>query len=122
MRYRTAFAVAALAACLGFAPAPVYRERPVSDEKMLQGTWRLVSLSRHGDQSPANLVADMKMVIADGRLSYIYSGPEVAPRMFTVDPLAKPKRIDMRNGRGVVLEGIYRLEGDGLTICYRTET
>ncbi len=83
-------------------PAPVKAELD-----KLQGSWRgLISL--HGHELKDQQVRIEKNVITHGEMKLDV----------TLDPAVKPKKIDLVNATDrLVLTGIYKLEGDTLTIA-----
>jgi RNA polymerase sigma-70 factor (ECF subfamily) len=108
---------------MAFAPAPLpkaNRGGPNADLKALQGSWETVSLNLTGakvDRTPGIDVT----VFAGRHVSCVVSGKIATEWTLLLDPAATPKVLDLRNKRGQVLRGIYHLEGDTLTLCYRNE-
>jgi uncharacterized protein (TIGR03067 family) len=115
--------VAILTASLGFAPAPVFRERP--DPKglirQMQGTWELnTSVGPGGRRS--TLVR-----IKDNTWTYVFVTNEVesegTPTEITLGSERDLTTLDlrMRNpdpGVPFVLRGIVKIEGKVLSACY----
>jgi uncharacterized protein (TIGR03067 family) len=104
--------------CLAFAPAPFRRPDRVADPKYelhrLQGEWVRVSL--HIDGKPST--ASTEMSVTGTRMQF----GSVDDRWdISIDPRASPRRIDLvrTNDRKNVFRGIYRLDGDSLTVCAR---
>src|SRR4051812_11604779 len=100
-----------------FAPAPVYRERVKSDEgdlKRMQGTWRGQDL-------------DLDLVVSNGRISAFnynrFMGWHQMEWALVLDETKSPKVIEFKEkGTNGVMRGIYRLEGDTLTLRHLTST
>ena len=103
--------------CLGFAPAPF--PRPIRGElKALQGQWEQI---RYQGRSPG----------LNGPEVFVFRGNHLIHRKRSwrvrIDPSHSPKVLDLKepgtmSGAKVTLQGIYKLEGDTLTFCYRDET
>jgi uncharacterized protein (TIGR03067 family) len=115
---------------VGFAPAPFPRrskaEPEKDDLKKMQGLWHCVRRTLAGNPSSRG---DVTVEIAGSRFRYRVDGRVTTEWQVTLDASKKPKVLDRERvaaaTRGsIVLRGIYRLEGDTLTVCYhqgRTE-
>jgi uncharacterized protein (TIGR03067 family) len=90
----------------------------LAEMKKLEGTWQLVSAVKDGQQTPADVVQKIRVVIKEGKHS-VYFGSEVAVKEipFAVDPTQNPKATIDTLPDGSQIKGIYRLEGDTLTSC-----
>ena len=121
MLRRTTIAVAILVASLGFAPAPVFRERPDPKGllKRLQGTWEL--------KTPSGRVSTLAR-IKDDTWTYIFvtNGVESegSPTEIILDARGNPVKLDLRlrhPGPGdnpIVLGSILEIEGEVLSVCH----
>jgi uncharacterized protein (TIGR03067 family) len=115
----------ATALSLHFAPAPFPKPaRPGAgqdDLKALQGTW--VSVRRTSGGREMKSAGATTVVIAGTNLKYLVGGMVRTEWVITLDTTKNPRILDRTKvggaGQGVVLRGIYRLDGDTLTICYR---
>jgi uncharacterized protein (TIGR03067 family) len=97
---------------LGFAPAPFLPRKPSATEadlKTIQGEWQLAGV-------PRLMEGDGRAVISGGSLTWCDGQREYQRWAFTLNPSA-PRQIDVRIGRRRPYLGIYRLEGDTLTIA-----
>jgi RNA polymerase sigma factor (sigma-70 family) len=98
----------------GPSAAPV----PRSDLERFQGTWWFANLEMNGQAAqPGNT-----RMIFDGGQCQLDAGGNPLPMTFHLDPTKEPKTIDLEYFLGndkVLGRGIYRLEGNRLTICYR---
>jgi uncharacterized protein (TIGR03067 family) len=102
-----------------------------SDEYRIQGTWRVESLMFGGN--PATFAGNLHYTfLADGKLDTTSENDEFAgitpenrkqfkPQItYHLDPTKDPRHIDIveKHDIGLVVRyGIYRLDGDTLTIC-----
>jgi uncharacterized protein (TIGR03067 family) len=135
-----AMAAGALSAC---------RAAPASDRdaRLLQGRWRVVSAKQNGGGLPRHPVTKIFAVIDRDEIRVFLEGTksEQAAK-FTLDPKQDPKHIDFLEIRDSAwaeqphlklfrryrwadgmpvpaegkAEGIYKLAGDTLTLCWRT--
>jgi uncharacterized protein (TIGR03067 family) len=82
------------------------------DELRLQGSWKCIHNELMHVQTPQML----------GRV-HIYFGrrfridTDKGSEEFRIDENSEPKRIDFDDGRSPLIQGIYKLDGDRLTIC-----
>ena len=108
-------------AMLGFAPAPVFREKPNDPDavlRRLQGGWRGVSYSQGGKDIMGG--AAFRMQVEKDTWRFFNGTPSRESNSYTIslDTKANPMRIDWRNG-GTHLKGIFVLSGDKLHYSYR---
>jgi uncharacterized protein (TIGR03067 family) len=120
-----------------------------TDAKLLRGKWRVVSAKQNGADYAKDKVAKMFVVISNDQIRvYIAGARSEQAAKFTIDPKKNPKHIDFTKqtrdrewDRGLLwrklftcwkegdkgpvraehkAEGIYKLEADTLTVCWRT--
>jgi uncharacterized protein (TIGR03067 family) len=89
--------------------------------KALQGTWKAVALEAGGMAFPRNAIPDFTFVIgADGK-STGKMAQSAYDATITVNPGKDPKTIDNLHvsgaQKGKKQYGVYKLEGDRLTVC-----
>lgn len=112
--------------CVGLGSVGHADEKPVDDQKQLQGLWLPTGIEVAGKKLPADAppVKELRILIKGDRLVFNPDHKTQPKRemAFTIDPKASPKAIDLspvdgpRKGK-VFPAGIYVLEGDALTVC-----
>jgi uncharacterized protein (TIGR03067 family) len=116
-----------LAAGLLVAAAAAQDETTKKDLGQIQGTWRLVSRERDGKADPAEAIKGVLVTHEGDKFSFTgsASGSGAMKGTFKLDATKKPKAVDRMPAdgpqKGKTLPGIYRLEGDTLTICVSVE-
>jgi RNA polymerase sigma factor (sigma-70 family) len=92
-----------------------------SDKELLQGTWQIISAEIGGKQADDAELAQMK------EKPFVFKGDKVISKYeseYQLDTTKNPKWIDLvpldgpPNEKGKTFRGVYRIEGDKLTICF----
>jgi uncharacterized protein (TIGR03067 family) len=119
MPRRTLAAVAILAASLGFAPGPVYRERPDELLGKMLGKWEAQKAYAHNNVTPILVVGKDTWAFSCGEVAGVES-PTFPPWRSVLDSRSRPATIDLRtaDGSGIWLRGIVKVEGDTLIFFY----
>lgn len=98
--------------------APPLTKEALKELQSLQGEWVVTELGRAGE---VVAVKDEKEVLQIKNARWIFDGVDKG-EVIALDPKANPKCFDLKSieqGRkGEIDEGIYKLEGDTLTVCY----
>jgi len=97
--------------------------------KLLEGTWKVVSIVQGGKEQPEDTLGET-LSFRGGKLTERgnQGEDEGEPRQFRLDPTCDPKVIDFDEANkdfrdaDEVVEGVYRLDGDTLTICVNWES
>ena len=93
------------------------REIPaLKDIDRFQGTWALISGERHGEPFPDEVVKSVKLTFF-GDILKTHKKNGVTEATFTLHSESNPKGIDL-NMDGSLGLGIYKLEGETLTILH----
>ena len=119
-----------LVGVLAGAAADDPKKRAVAEElKRLEGTWEVVSVVQGGKEQPEGARGEI-MTFRGGKLTE-RKGPEEdesRPLHFRLDPTCDPRLIDFdESGKNFtdpdeVVECVYRLDADTLTICLNWES
>ena len=94
--------------------------KPTKPEtESIQGQWRPVSATRNGNEAPREDLGKSSITFSDD--NFIGFGKRTFQGKFSLDQSTKPKQIDLtfqgENDATQVVKGIYRLQGDKLSLC-----
>jgi uncharacterized protein (TIGR03067 family) len=101
-------------------PADAPADAAKKELENLQGHWVMTSLEINGERIAAERFQNSRLEIKGDHYT-INTGKGTHEAIITIDPTKNPKTIDMKladgDNKGETAEGIYKLEGDTLTIC-----
>jgi RNA polymerase sigma factor (sigma-70 family) len=81
----------------------------------LEGSWQVDDVKIDGNDLPHE---DMRLVFKDGQMTMLSGNFLMNPPMpYVLDPFHEPKTIDISSPHGGVWRGIYKLNGDSMTLC-----
>jgi uncharacterized protein (TIGR03067 family) len=93
-----------------------------ADLEKLQGTWQVVIQEREGMKAPEELVEMLRIAYKGDHYTFFLGARVVDEGTIVLDPSKEPRSIDNKPGigphKGETIPGIYKLEGDKLSLCY----
>jgi uncharacterized protein (TIGR03067 family) len=97
------------------------KSKAIADDlKQFEARWRFVEVEIGGEKVPPKLLEKDTLVLKANRFASFVAG-RLVHGDFKIDPLAKPKTIDIifteGPGKGHSQKGIYELDGDTQKIC-----
>jgi uncharacterized protein (TIGR03067 family) len=99
-------------------------DKPKEDKDAIQGTWRVHAFEEEGkDAATTDEGKKLKeaTVTITGDKIIAKSQGDVREQMYLLYPASKPKAIDIDNGKGRTLKGVYSLDGNTLKICWPSD-
>jgi uncharacterized protein (TIGR03067 family) len=110
---------------LAFLAAQAQEPKKADDAKKalesLHGEWKIVSIVKDGVPGPADQVRKMSATISGNKLTVKRPGGERV-QTISVNPNTTPASIDLvadpKKEGDQLIEGIWKLEKDTLTLCY----
>jgi uncharacterized protein (TIGR03067 family) len=92
------------------------KDKP-TDAKKILGTWTIESFMEGGQKAKKEAIEDIKVTITAEKIT-VTQGAKEQEYTYTLDSTQKPRAIDLKNAKGDTVAGIYKLEGDKLTVCF----
>jgi uncharacterized protein (TIGR03067 family) len=111
-----------LLAYLALAEAPKASEPDKAELKKLEGAWVITAQEHGGKKTPAKDLLSLSMTV-EGKQMRTREGADLKEdaTIVLLDPKAKPAAIDVKIASGSdvdkVVKGIWKLDGDTLTVC-----
>jgi uncharacterized protein (TIGR03067 family) len=121
MTAATRAALAAALLCPALAAGPDREAAARKEMARLQGTWQAVSYALGGKKASDEDLKKIQLIIgAAGKFRAVNEGKTFLAGTLTVDPAKDPKTMDITFAeptKSKAALGIYKIEGDTLTIC-----
>jgi len=121
MHLRQAYRLTLSLVAVWLAAAALADDQAVQDElKRHQGTWSVTSSIYDGQPASEEIIRSIKRIVTGDHVAWERDGKRFAGTRISLEPAREPKTIDVipEDGpnRGQRVLGIYKLEGDRLTI------
>jgi len=104
-----------------FAASGAAQDDVEKEIKKLQGSWKVIRSEVNGITIPLTAYKKVVVTIKDSTIQFKDGDKVYEEIAFDIDIEAKPKEIDYRYvaglKKGVRENGIYKLDGDELTLC-----
>ena len=99
----------------------IYTHGAAGDKEPLQGLWQAVSLEANGQKAPVKEVKEFQLHFKGDKVVFLPTTQDREHR-YDIEPMAKPKAMDITPGDGEKTGerlrcAIYDLTGDALIIC-----
>ena len=95
------------------------------DLDRLQGTWKVVRIEKGGTPVPADVAGTVRYIFDGERVTLMEGDVKAGAGVIRLDPAVDPKAFDFTATEGpqegATARGIYRVEGDALTMCLGDE-
>jgi uncharacterized protein (TIGR03067 family) len=88
-----------------------------TERTKFQGSWKHLSIDLNGRQAAQAVASEFVYHFEGNNYTNTRSGRVLSQGTFSLDPTKSPPSIDLSESTGVRIYGIYRFDGDKLTLC-----
>jgi RNA polymerase sigma-70 factor (ECF subfamily) len=119
LAFTVATAVTVVCARQVLADKPAAEEKDQKDEEKILGVWTSESAEEGGQKAPEGAFKLAKLTFAaEGKIKVTQPDGTETDGTYKLDAAKKPKEFTYARANGASVTGIYKLEGDTLTICF----